>query len=363
MILNKDMYVPVLGWRQGEYQALWRLDTQVQDKIVPLICIPDVEFDFADREPRRTLDEHVKPFVRRFNIKWGNRPAWIALHDNIAMGRMHNGNHVFDYIFDGLRSHHAYVAPVLSLTSDSDMITAAARAISRDKYGVAIRLRLENLMTYKPINKIKKIVNDLSLPFEEVDLIIDLRAPNFEPYQIFIKTLLSTLNRLGDISSFRNFVIASTAIPESFSKIARGIDKIARDDWLFYKALLASLPSGMQHPIYSDYTVIHPEFTPMDMRMVKPAAKIVYTNNDFWTTCKGRSFRDNPKQMHDYCKTIMNDHRFQFRGTDFSFGDDYIAKCADQKEGPSNLSMWKCITINHHITTVVDDLAKMYARP
>ncbi len=363
MILNKDMYVPALSWRQGEYQALWRLDTQVQDKVIPLICIPEVEFDFAEKKIKKTVDEHVKPFIRRFNAKWKNRPAWVALHDNIAVGRMDDGSHVFDYIFDGLRSYHAHIVPAVSLTSDSDTVAAAARAISRDKYGVAIRLRLENLMTGKPINKVKKMTNNLSLSFEEVDLIIDLRSPSFKPYQAFTKALFVALNRLGDLSSFRNLVIASTAIPESFGKIARGIDKIPRDDWLFYKALIASLSGGIRHPIYGDYTVVHPEFIPMDMRMIKPAGKIVYTIDDFWATCKGGPFRDNPKQMHNHCKTIVNDHRFQFYGTDFSFGDDYIAKCADQKEGPSNLSMWKCITINHHITTVVDDLAKMYARP
>ena len=42
-------------------------------------------------------------------------------------------------------------------------------------------------------------------------------------------------------------------------------------------------------------------------------------------------------------------------------GDDYIAKCARRLEGPSNLSRWKGVTINHHITTVVDNLARMYA--
>ena len=114
---------------------------------------------------------------------------------------------------------------------------------------------------------------------------------------------------LDDLSVFRNLVIVSTAIPDSFGGIARGIDEIPRHDWLFYKALLAALPNGMRRPVYGDYTIVHPEFTPMDMRMIKPAGKIVYTTAETWATCKGGAFRDNREQMHDHCKTIVKQPR------------------------------------------------------
>lgn len=362
MILSKGMYVPVLNWRQGEYQALFRLNAWVKDRTIPLVYIPDVEFDFATWRDKKTVDEHVRPFVKRFNIKWGARPAWVALHDKIAVGRMDNGSHVFDYIFDGLRSCHAHVAPVVSIASDSDTVAAAARAIGQDGHGAGIRIRLENLMARDPGKEVFKLANKLSLPLEEADLIIDLRSPNFEPYQAFAKSLVIAIKRLGDLWNFRNLVIISTAIPKSSGEIAKGIDKIPRHDWLFYKALLATLPKGMRRPVFGDYTVVHPEFIPMDMRKIKAAGKILYSTEEAWATCKGGAFRDNREQMHDHCKTIVNKREFQFRGPDFSFGDEYIALCAVRQTGPSNLSMWKCITINHHITTAVDNLARMYAR-
>ena len=358
MILSENMYVPALGWRVGEYQALWRLDPRVKDRTMPLVCIPEVGFDFAEWKLKKTVNDHVLPFVNQYRKKWGTRPAWVALHENIAVGRMDNGSHVFDYIFDDLRLHHAHAVPAVSLTSDSDTVAAAARAIGRDGHGAGIRVRLEDLMYREPEKKVIELANELSLPLEEADLIIDLRAPNFEPYQTFANLLIATIYRFDDLSGFRNMVLISTAFPE---RIVRGIDEIPRHDWLFYKNLLATLPNGMRRPVYGDYTVVHPEFTPMDMRIIKPAGKIVYTTAETWATCKGSAFRDNPKQMHDHCETIVNDPKFQFRGPGFSYGDDYIAKCAERLEGPSNLTLWKCITINHHITTAVDNLAKMYA--
>ena len=71
MILNEDMYVPVLSWRLGEYQALLRLNTWVKNRTMPLICIPEVGFDFAEGKFKKTVDEHVRPFVKRYSMKSG----------------------------------------------------------------------------------------------------------------------------------------------------------------------------------------------------------------------------------------------------------------------------------------------------
>ena len=50
-------------------------------------------------------------------------------------------------------------------------------------------------------------------------------------------------------------------------------------------------------------------------------------------------------------------------GSDYSSGDDYIAKCANQEEGASNQTRWKAVGINHHITHVLDDLSTLAAAP
>ena len=361
MILSEDVYVPALRWRQGEYQALLRLKPAIKDRIMPLICIPDVEFDFERRQPKKTVHDHVYPFLGRYHKKWDRRPAWISLNESIAVGRMNDGRHIFDFIFDGIRPHDAHAVPALSLASDSDTLAAVARAIAQDGQGVGFLIRLEDLMTAGTCGKIVKLAETLAVSLEEIDLIIDLRAPNFQPYKVFAKALSAALRCLGDLAIFRNFVLVSTAIPDSFKDIARGSDKIQRHDWLFYQVLLDVLPSGMRRPVYGDYTIVHPDFTAIDMHKTKPAGKIIYTTAAVWATRKGGAFRDNPEQMYTHCHAIVTEAEFQFRGALFSHGDAYITKCADRQEGPSNLSRWKEVAINHHITVVADDLAKLAA--
>ena len=220
MKLSEVTYVPVLSWRQGEYQALFRLNSSVKDRIVPLVRIPDVEFDFAKWQDKKTVNDHVLPFVGRYTKKWHKRLARIALHERIAVGRMNGGIHVFDHIFEGLREFESQAAPAVSLASDSDTVAAAARANTIDGHGVGILVRLENLMTAGLLTKVDRLAAALKASIEEADLIIDLRVPNFLPYDVFATALIGALRRSGDFSIFRNFVLVSSAIPESYRVIA-----------------------------------------------------------------------------------------------------------------------------------------------
>ncbi len=358
MILSKDMYMPILAWRTGEYQALWSLKESIKEKVTPLICIPDLEFDFEKREFKKTVDEHVGPFTDRFEIKWGRRPVWIDLNHLLAEKRMSTGSHLFDYIFEGLRSIEANFIPVIRFDSDHDTVEAVNKSTKIDQRGVGLRVRLEKLIPNNSESQILNLASKLSLQPNEVDLIIDLQAPNFTPYQHFAKALISRLKHYKHLSEFRNFILVSSAIPDSSQRIAKGIDEIPRHDWMFYKFLCSELPSEVRSPIYGDYTTVYPKFkADMDMRIIRPAGKIIYTTPSSWATCKGGAFRDDRNQMIEHCKTIVTHPKFQFRGSDFSDGDYFISLCANEEKGPSNLTYWKRVTINHHITTVVDDLA------
>ncbi|MDP3196574.1 beta family protein [Tabrizicola sp.] len=363
MNLSKHTYVPAVRWRQGEYQALFRLTPAVKDRVMPLITIPPVEFDFELWQPKKSVHEHVHPFVARFTAKWGKRPAWIALDKTIADGRMNGNVHPFDYLFDGLRPNGNIAIPALPLEVDSDTIDAAARAAAADGQGAAVLLRLEDLMSGNPRKAIVSFASGFGIGLDELDVIVDLRARNFEPYKVFATALTAAMKRLGNLYEVRNFVLLGTAIPDSFAEIAKGSDEIPRHDWLFFKELMTAMPVGMRRPIYGDHTIVHPEFKALDMRKVKAAGKIVYTTPETWATRKGGAFRDNPAQMYAHCDEVVKDPAFAFRGASFSYGDKYIADCAAMAESPSNLSRWKDVTINHHITTVVDDLATLFGTP
>jgi Beta protein len=222
-------------------------------------------------------------------------------------------------------------------------------------------LSQSDLMKPDALNRIVQLAVKLDVEVNEVDLIVDLGAPNFEPYDAFAVALMAAIRRLGDLHAFRNFVLVGTAIPESFKDVAKGADQLPRHDWLFYRVLLGKLANGMRKPNYGDYTIVHPDFTPIDMRKIKSAGKLVYATPGMWEVRKGGAFRDNPEQMHTHCASIVGSGKFS--GSGYSYGDDYIAKCAVKKESPSNQSRWKDVAINHHITHVLNELATLGGTP
>lgn len=361
MILTRDMYVPALRWRQGEYQALARLLPSAKDGIVPFITIPEVEFDFELWQPKKTVHEHVHPFAARFNAKWGQRPAWVGVHPSISDKPMGDGRDIFTYVFEALRDFQASAIPAVPLDANAAMVAAVGNIVAADGLGAAITVRLEDLMRTDAGRRVGALATSLALALDEVDLIIDLGAPNFEPYSAFSSGLVAAMRRFGNAHSFRNFVMIGTAIPETFKDVAKGSDRLARHDWLFYKTLINAMPGDVRQPNYGDYTIVHPEFSPIDMRKIKSAGKLVYTTPTAWEVRKGGAFRDNPGQMHDHCASIVASGKFN--GANFSSGDDYIAKCAARTKGPSNQPWWKFVTINHHITHVLADLSTFGAGP
>lgn len=362
MNLTEDIYVPAIRWRQGEYQALFRLNNAAKDRIVPLVTIPEIEFDFEEWVPKKTVQEHVHPFALRFHKKWGKRAAWIGVDSSIVTKPMDDGRDIFSYVFDALRSHECNAIPVIVLETETAIVASVAAIVKRDSLGVGLVLRLEDLMKPKPEADVLARIATLGTKPSETDIMVDLGGPNFEPYAAFAGALIAALKKLGDLRRFRNFVLVGTAIPETFKDVSKGTNTIVRHDWLFYKQLAALLPDGMRKPNFGDYTIVHPKFTPTDMRKIKSAGKIIYATPTGWWVIKGGAFRDNPEQMHNHCAQLVKDSSI-FRGNAFSHGDDYIARCAAKAVSASNQTRWKNVAINHHIMQVLENLSTPSGSP
>lgn len=357
--LKPDYYVPSLRWRQGEYQALLALTDKAKARSVPLITIPRIEFDFESGKLKHTVHEHVEPFPRRYKAKWGTRPAWIDIDTSLHNDTMQSGQDVVSYVFESLRKFDAQAGPVLTIGADKAVVGRIAKVIQVEKRGMALRARFEDIMRPTYTQAAHDLMNAVGLSPQGVDFIVDLGAPTFEPYAAFAIALRAALLRLGDLAQFRNLVLIGTAMPDTLSDVSKDGADLPRHDWLFYKSFVGSLPSGLRRPNYGDYTVVHPSFSALDMRMLKPAGKIVYATSLNWAVYKGGAFRDDPGQMHDHCGELVSSK--EYRGPDFSYGDEYIDLCAKKKEGPSNQTQWKKVAINHHITQTLADLSTFVA--
>jgi hypothetical protein len=362
MATKDAFYVPCLRWRQAEYQALLALSDKAKDSIVPLITIPDLEFDFEDGTPKKTVGEHAGTFPKRYKEKWKTRKAWIDADPNIQTGVMPDGRPVFIFVFDEIRKFTADAMPVTSLDCTPKVVAQIASIVATDKKGVGVRARIEHVMKASFGVSLDTLLKSLKVTPEETDLIVDLGTPNYEPYGAFAAALAITLGKIPNLPAYRNFILVGCAFPNTLSAVSSPVAYIERHDWKFYMQLLAKLPKGMRSPMFGDYATVNPGFTAkMDMRKVNPAGKIVYATTDRWFVRKGGAFRGNEKQMHKLSDEVVKSGLF--RGPSFSAGDDYIDKCAKKTVGPSNQTRWKSVGINHHIMQVIGEVATLGVKP
>ena len=106
-----------------------------------------------------------------------------------------------------------------------------------------------------------EIMKSVAISPSAADLIIDLGAPNYEPYDEFSDALTAAIQNIGDLWAFRSFVLIGTAYPESLGSIEKPGGELPRHDWNFYKTLTGKLPTGGRRPNYGDYTIVPPSFS------------------------------------------------------------------------------------------------------
>lgn len=352
-------YMPVLKWRQGEYQALMRLESHVKDAILPLIVVPPIEYDFEEQRPKKTVQDHIEPFAKRYNDKWGKRLSLIDLHESLEGVSMADGTPVVEHIFNGLRSASLNGVPVVKVSHDDAHLDVIKVIVSVDNKGAALRVKLSQLMSLAldGDGSIQKVIASLNLDYKDVDLVVDLEVPqSFEPYAAFAKALSVAIKRISRITEFRSFVVAGMSL--NVSEIKKPGSEPKRHEWLLYQQLLTEL-AGVRRPTFGDYTIETPEFISQDMRLLNPAGKIVYTTENTWLVPKGNSFRDNRDQMVLHCKTIIDSGHYCGQG--YSAGDKRIYDTCHKIEGTGNQGTWKEVGVSHHITLVVDQLSKFHA--
>src|SRR5688572_30233366 len=102
MNFNHCHYVPVLRWKQGEYQAVRLLSENAKEIITPLIEVAERGFDFETKTVKKTLDQHLAPFGKRIEAKWERRRCFVDLNLINPAERMADGRHPVRFIFDDL---------------------------------------------------------------------------------------------------------------------------------------------------------------------------------------------------------------------------------------------------------------------
>lgn len=359
MGLTAKTYVPVLKWRQGEYQALMRLHAAAKDRVVPLIEVTPPEWDFEHNRFKKTIDGQLTPFASRLEKKWGVRPAFLDTNLLKPTERMIGGGHPLTYLLDAVRARGGVLTPVTGLARDLAHYNALAAGMALDGRGVAVRVSLDEIADPVFPATLLSLVASLGVGLSETDLIVDLAAKDFEPLADLTALVAALLQSHAVYGDVRSLVLIGTSFPVSMGEVKLASQILPRLEWKLYKGVVGSLAPGYRPLAFGDYAIASADIPGGDMRLLKPSATIRFTVADGWFITKGNNVRDNGYgQYRGQCGTVITSGHIAASG--YSAGSDYIRGCDAKTEKTGNLTTWRWVGTNHHITRVVDDLASFH---
>jgi len=351
-----------MRWKQGEYQAVWRLSEETKRKFTPLIEVPEIGWDFESAKDAKTIDEHLVDFAeKKLNRKWGQSPCFVDLNLIKSEERMADGEHPIRFVFKELRNLMCMAIPVTGLDRDQIYQNEIRDVLAEDGSRVCLRITLEQAAKITIQQEVDSLLVILGSGPKYCDLIVDLGAPNFIPLNGFSTAIQRIIDHLPYLNDWLSFTILGTSFPETMGGIKKGGNIIPRYEWQLYKILIDNFgKENVRFPSFGDYVINHPEILELDMRLVKPSATIRYTIDNAWFIVKGENVRDYKfGQYRDLSNMILNSS--DYRNPDFSWGDEYIEKCGNGSGKTGNLPMWRQVGTNHHIETVTQDISNFYA--
>lgn len=355
-MFSHTQYVPVLKWKLGEYQALDRLHEATKSEITPLIEIPPIGWDHEKRVAAKTLDEHVSGFGKKLATKWGRRECFIDTRW-LTDRTVESGAHVLAELMADARESDCLAIPICSIDAAESEISAVRAVNESDRRGVALRLGLGSLQP-----GIERAIGawtaQAGVRYNDVDILIDVDCAERNP-ATEVDALMAGLGRLPALNRWRTFTILGSAWPEDFGKVD-GPVQVERTDWTMYRMFVERAGAQMRLPSYGDYGPNSILPLSVDMRVIKPLAKLRYTTPEFWYLARGTQVKgkDGFGQYQQMCRDLTGQPWFD--GRDFSAGDRYIADCADGEAKTGNLTTWAWVAANRHISRASADLANLY---
>ena len=348
-----DHYFPILRWKEAEKGALEDLEPSAKAKITPLI-----EIVYKSLKLKKAKSDNV---IDLFESDSTNRKK-LSLQktiDRIAATYWPNKIYI-DLKY--LKSHEIlkFNVPkniILTTSLGNPHEDLIKNILQTSPNGLCLRISKDDIESIFFHTRFDRLLRLINLPKNSIDLLVDLGAtPKSAP-------LLELLNKIPELDKWRTLIVASGAFPVDLSKITRNkIETLPRNDWRYWKEQTTSLPYGIRRPLYSDYSIIHPNYEPPKGGF--PSCSIRYTgksSKDIWVVLRGEQVREGGPGFEQYnaYAQLLSDHE-EFCVPTYSLGDSYITSMGQLEEETGNATTWLRAGINHHLTHVAHQLSNIY---
>ncbi|RGC66166.1 hypothetical protein C5N14_25350 [Micromonospora sp. MW-13] len=339
-------YWPVLKARAGEFKALGQLRDHEVSRIHPLF-----ELSPSDDSPTKS----GLKFVRQVREAV---PAGLVLGVDTTYVRVNDdGRPLITEIASDLAQWGVPIAPVIRLHDPDEQLSACGEAARL--HGETAIVRLGSLTTDPdPVADSSRLSRALSIArisLERCHLVVDMAEVSSErDVSRAEQVARNVLDSLGN-QGWASIVVASGAMPSSLTSLPRNeATPLTRWDWKLWEKL------ADRGPEFGDYAIAHP--TPPGTGARGPLPSLRYTaSGNWWIYRWARHQTGGNDSFYDLCQALVASEHWPTEGSDFSWGDSELARCARHQPGPGNATQWRAWGTSHHLAHVMSELANPLA--
>lgn len=346
-------YVPALQNRSGELQALRRATPDTWERLTPLLQVVGPK-GTRSAFPQST----VKEWVKRLAAAVGPHPCFLDIRRlKATVPVTTSGGHqpVLRVLYMAARKRGIQFVPVLPVHGVSLAHRGLVKeAVIADGRGVALRYPVRSAV---PVNgygaDLFAALTAVAVDIPSADLLVDLEW--LEPDILEPRMILDVLNEVANIGDWRSIVLLGTSIPAQLGVVPEGmLMPLARLEWALWSQIRALHPSRL--PAFGDYAIQHPR-PPHEGGGPGMRANVRYTSEVATLIARsaGPLFMEGNAQYRSLCQRLVN--RPEFRGRDYSWGDEVIYDCASGVIEPGAQDLWRGAGTSHHLRLITEQLS------
>ncbi len=352
------IYVPVLKGKEGEFAALEALAPEVRSRLMPLIEVPNVPYDYANERPAKSLGDHLAGVAKRILHSCKDSPVYLDLPWFGDAEDLGDGRVALESVLADCAELTVKAIPVVSRASSPKYLAAAGNYAESSGLGVCVRLLVEDFEEDDIAGEIARLLQRCGVTEAGSDFVIDLEDLGSEAGRAAL--VARSIFSMVKLNEWRRVVLTAASFPEDLSDVdAKTSTTLPRREWELWKTLQRR-PNllARRDMIFGDYAIAHPMPKEIDPRTMRMSASIRYTTPDSWLVLKGRNVRQYGfDQYFELCKALIK--RPEYCGRQYCWADNYIADCASGTTGPGNATTWRKVGTNHHLTLVVREIANL----
>lgn len=342
-------YVPILLIKQGEREALERIDSDTRDGITPWLRV--VPPELAHEDGRATPPDEIKRIARAT----GDHAVYL---DVVGTPRRKPS---------APRLTRAFVADVYDAALEFDLpfipvypfgrtdLTSTIATYESHAFGAAVLVRANAtvmLGTKSLREALRAQVIALGIPPGRLDVMVDfgfIEAGTSDP-----RTALRLVREVADAAPWRSIIASAASVPDSFAREIpdRSVGWIERRE----KRIIDALRAGMDQRVrFSDGAVQH-EVPPRPGPAPKMRAHLRYTVGSSMYVARGGlpldqiSREEWPSEYMAVARHLLDEAPFV--GPDCCWGDQFVLSLADGTRQARSQHLMRAAATCHHLAAV-----------